>query len=90
MSTNSTDDIGREAGGHVTRGTKMPGSTFDLSKDVIQFFGFYGPRTIHLPIIMDTPNSIWYWVHDRSRHEDASALARARVHMQARTRRNSD
>ncbi len=84
------DPVCRAAGGPVGPGTKMPRSTSPPFPVEIQFYGFYGPRTIYLPIIMDTPNSIWYWVNDRSRHEDASALARARVHMQARTKGNDN
>ncbi len=72
--------VGREAGGPVGPGTKMPRSTLPQFPVEIQFYGFYGPRTIYLPIIMDTPNSIWYWVNSATR-------ARARV-MRTRERDN--
>ena len=47
----------------------------------VYFNGLYGPRIIHLPMIMDTPNTIWFWVH--------GSRARARTH-EADTERNND
>ncbi len=62
MSTNSTDDLGRDSGSQ-TLGPSPGSQTLGPSPVVIQFFGLYGPRTLYLPIIShDTPNSIWYWV----------------------------
>ena len=50
----------------------------------VDFEGLYGPpswRQLRPFVMFDTPDRIWFW---------DSALARARVHMQARTGRNSD
>lgn len=59
----------------------ITGITDDIDVD---FMGLYGPptwRQLGPVFLVNTPDRIWNWY---------SALARARVHMQARTRRNSD
>ena len=47
-------------------------STNSTDEVDVYFYGLYGPRTIHLPIIKDHPGTIWYWVF--------GARARARTH----------
>ena len=50
----------------------------------VDFEGLYGPpswRQLRPYVMFDTPDRIWFW---------DSALARARVCVKARTRRNND